>query len=184
MSREQVSHYAKARGFHPQTLARLSTWDPPASAALERLALALKISENHLRDLMDWLEEIALRDHRNIEAILADKIVTDIETDPRLGRADKLKRVKEEIRRRRFPRLARIENELRARISELKLQPEIALSAPPGLEGGKLRVEFQVSSQQELRRSVARLADAAEKEAISEVFALLTGAATDTETNE
>ncbi|MGH7928941.1 MAG: hypothetical protein ACREQV_14225 [Candidatus Binatia bacterium] len=184
MTLEQVRDYAKTRGFHPQTLARLSGWSPSASAALGRLALTLKISENHLRDLMDWLEEIAVRDNRAIDAILADKVIADIETDPRLGRGDKLKRFKEEIRRRRFPRLARTEDTLRARISELKLQPEIMLSAPPGLEGGKLRVEFSASSQQDLRRLAAKLADAAEKEATKEAFELLSGVAADTELND
>jgi hypothetical protein len=179
MTQEQVREYAKARGFHPQTLARLLGWEPPASAALGRLALALKISENHLRDLMDWLEEISLRDHCGIDAVLADKVIANIETDPRLGRADKLKRVKEEVRRRRFPRLAQTEDTLRTRIAELKLHPDIVLSAPQGLEGGSLRVEFNASSQQELQRLAARLADAAEKDATREAFALLDGVAAD-----
>ena len=180
---DQVREYAKARGFHPGTLTRWLGWEPPASAALCRLALALKIGENHLRDLMDWLEEIALRDGRAIDTILADRVIADIQTDPRLGRADKLKRIKEEVRRQRFPRLAQIEDALRARIAALKLQPEITLSAPIGLEGGRLRVEFSASSQQELKRLAAKLADAADQEAIREVFALLAGTAVDTKTD-
>ena len=150
-------------------------WETPASAALCRLALALKIGENHLRDLMDWLEEIALRDGRTIDAILADRVIVDIQTDPRLGRADMLKRIKEEVRRKRFPRLAQTEDALRARIAELKLPLEITLSAPIGLEGGRLRVEFSAASQQELKRLAAKLADAAGKEAVGEAFALLAG---------
>jgi len=177
---EQVSDYAKARGFHPQTLARLSEWDAPARAALGRLAVMLKVSENHLRDLMDWLEEIAVRDRRAIELILQEKAIADVETDPRLGRADKLKRVKDEIRRLRFPRLSRTEDALRACISVLKLQPEIIVSTPPGLESGKLRFEFSVSSQQELRRVAAKLVDAAEKAATKEAFDLLSGVPSDT----
>jgi hypothetical protein len=137
----------------------------------------LKIGENHLRDLMDWLEEIALRDGRAIDAVLADKGITDIETNPRLGRADKLKRIKDEIRRRRFPRLAYTEDAIRARIVELKLHPEIILSVSPGLEGGRLRVEFSASSQEELKQLAARLADAADKESAKEAFALLAGQA-------
>ncbi len=155
-------------------------WGPAASTALGRLALALKLSENHLRDLMDWLEEIALRDDCGIDAILADKVIANIETDPRLGRADKLKRVKEEVRRRRFPRLAQTEDSLKARIAELKLQPEIILSVPPGLEGGSLRVEFSASSQQELQRLAAKLLDAAEKDATKEAFCLLQGVSENT----
>jgi hypothetical protein len=175
----QVREYARARGFRPQIVARWLAWAPPASAALCRLALALKIGENHLRDLMDWLEEIELRDGRAIDAILADKVIADIETDPRLGRADKLKRIKEELRRQRFPRLARVEDAIRKRIQELKLQPEITVTAPAGLEGGSLRIECRASSRQELKRLAAKLAEAADHEAAREVFALLAGAAAD-----
>jgi hypothetical protein len=177
MIEEQVREYVKARGFRPETVARWLGWAPRASAALCRLALTLRIGENHLRDLMDWLEEIALRDGRAIDVILTDKAIADIETDPRLGRADKLKRIKEELRRRRYPRLAQTEDAVRARILELKLQPQIRLSAPPGLEGGRLRVEFEASSQEEMKRLAAKLADAAENESAREIFALLGGAA-------
>ena len=160
-------------------LDRWLAWPEPASAALCRLALALKIGENHLRDLMDWLEEIELRDGRAIDAILADRVIADIETDPRLGRADKLKRVKEQLRRQRFPRLASTEDAIKKRIHALKLQPEITLASPAGLEGGRLRVEFSASSQQELKRLAAKLMEAADNEAVQEAFALLAGAAGD-----
>ncbi len=177
MNDQQIREYAKARGFHPQTIARWMAWDPPASAALCRIAVALKVSENHVRDLMDWLEEIALRDGSTIDEILADRGVLAAESDPRLGRADKLKRIKEVIRRLRFPRLAQTEDAVRRRILELKLHPAVTLSAAPGLEGGRLRIEFSAASQDELRKHVACLGDAVDKDAAREIFALLQGAA-------
>jgi len=156
-------------------LARWLAWDQPDRDALYRLAFALKIGENHLRDLMDWLEEISLRDGLQVRQILGNGAVSDVESDPRLGRADKLKRIKDQIRRRRFPRLAQTEDSIRARVQELKLQPEIRLTVPPGLEGGRLRVEFDASSQDELRRLIAKLADVTGKEAVREIFGLLAG---------
>ena len=173
MSEEQVRRYANVRGFHPQTLQRWMGWDQPAKDALLRLALGLKLGENHLRDLMDWLEEIALRDQTEIAKVLAQKSIADIESDPRLGRADKLKRIKEEIRRLRFPRLAQVEDSIRVRIRELKLYPQIRISVPPGLEGGRLKVEFSALSADELQAVIAKLADAAGKDALREIFGLL-----------
>jgi hypothetical protein len=177
MSETQIHQYAKGKGFHPQTLKRWLAWDEPAGDALFRLAIGLKVGENHLRDLMDWLEEIALRDQSTIEEILASKPITDIESDPRLGRADKLKRVKEEFRRLRFPRLAQIESSIRVRIQELKLHPEIRLTVPPGLEGGRLRVELTASTPQELKKLAGKLAAAADSNTVREIFALLAGEA-------
>lgn len=150
-------------------------WDELDRVGLWRVAHALKIGENHLRDLMDWLEEIALRDPVSIHEILSRPDLHDIETDPRLGRADKLKRIKELIRRLRFPRLAETEDALLTRIQELKLHPEVRLSVPTGLEGANLHVEFNASSPRELGRLAARLVEAANQELVAEIFALLSG---------
>ena len=173
MSEAEIRAYATSKGFHPQTLERWLSWRAADAAALARLAFALKISENHLRDLMDWLEEVALRDGVQIHAVLTSKAINDIETDPRLGRADRLKRIKEQVRRLRFPRLAETEDAIRAKIQELKLHPEIRLTIAPGLEGGQVRVEFVAASQDELRRLAMKLSEATEKASMPEIFALL-----------
>jgi hypothetical protein len=175
MSEPEIQEYAKEKAFHPQTLARWLAWEQPDRDALYRLAFALKIGENHLRDLMDWLEEISLRDGLQVRQILGNGAVSGVESDPRLGRADKVKRIKDQIRRRRFPRLAQTEDSIRARIQELKLQPEIRLTVPAGLEGGRLRIEFDAASQDELQRLTAKLADVTGKEAVREIFDLLAG---------
>ena len=71
MSEMEIRQYAKDKGFHPQTLERWLGWDQSARDDLFRLAVGLKLGENHLRDLMDWLEEIALRDQSTIERNLS-----------------------------------------------------------------------------------------------------------------
>lgn len=157
-------------------LERWLGWQPSDRAALAELVFALKIGENHLRDMMDWLEEIALRDEAPIHQVLGRKIVGDITTDPRLGRADKLKRVKEQVRRWRFPRLAETEDAIRTKIQALKLHPGVRLSVPPGLEGGRLQVEFSAASHEELKQLTVKLSDALEKTAMAEIFELLSGA--------
>lgn len=177
MSDERIRDYAKEKGFHPQTLARWLHWEPQDRDALCGLAVGLKIGENHLRELMDWLEEIALRDRCGIHQLLTQKEMTDIGSDPRLGRADKLKRIKEQIRRLRFPRLSRIEDTIRARTQELKLPPAVRLSVPSGLEGGKLCVEISASTAQELKKLIAQLAEAADRDSIKEIFRMLAGEA-------
>ncbi len=175
MSEAQIRDYAREKGFHPQTLARWLGWDERDREGLFRVAYALKIGENHLRDLMDWLEEVALRDRSSIHEILSRPDIYHIETDPRLGRADKLKRIKEQIRRLRFPRLAETEDAIRARIQDLRLHPAIRLSVPVGLEGGMVHVEFNAASPDELKKMSAKLADAADKAEVKEIFSLLIG---------
>jgi hypothetical protein len=175
MSEQEIRDYSTAKGFHPQTLERWLNWQADDAGALAGLAFALKVSENHLRDLMDWLEEISLRDRQSIHAILTSKAIGDSATDPRLGRADRLKRIKEQIRRLRFPRLAETEDAIRAKIQELKLHPAIRVTVPPGLEGGQLRVEFSAANHAELKQLATKLIEATDKASMPEIFDLLAG---------
>jgi hypothetical protein len=175
MSETEIRNYTITRGFHPRTLERWLSWEPADRDALAKLAQNLKIGENHLRELMDWLEEIGLRDRLRIRDILCSRAIAKIETDPRLGRADKLKRIKEQVRRLRFPRLAATEDTIRRAIQALKLAPEIRLSVPSGLEEGRLQVEFKATSCDELKRMVAQLNDAAAKDSVRDIFDLLSG---------
>jgi hypothetical protein len=175
MSDEQIRHYAQEKGFRPVTLQRWLSWAEADRGALFELAVTTKPNESHLRDLMDWLEEISLRDEVAIKNILAKGPIAKIETDPRLGRADKLKRIKHQIRRLRFPRLSEIEDSIQACIRELKLKAPIRLSVPAGLEGAKLHVEFEASTQAELLSAIRVLAEAAQGSSMNKIFALLHG---------
>ena len=175
MLESEIRAYAREKGFHPQTLQRWLAWSAKDKASLRDLVDALKPSENHLRDMMDWLEEIALRDRRAISEILSSKTIEDLKTDPRRGRADRLKQIKEQIRRLRYPRLAATEGEIRKRIQSLKLHPEIHLSVPTGLEGGRLQIEFAAASVGEFREQVEKLSKGAEVREAAEIFALLAG---------
>jgi len=178
MAAQTIQEYALSKGFHPQVKERWLSWTPTDGAALLELALALKAGENHLRDLMDWLEEIELRDGVAISELLQSKTIADIRTDPRLGRADRLKRIKDQVRRIRFPRLSQIEDSIQANIRRLKLQPAVKLSVPAGLEGGDLRIEFVARSPAEFKSIVADLGAVAESENLAEIYFLLKGAGT------
>ena len=142
---------------------------------MAEIAFAFKVSENQLRDAMDWLEEIALRDQSTIHEILGVNVITEIHTDPRLGRADKVKRIKDQLRRMRFPRLAETEDAIQKKLQSLKLHPEIRVSVPPGLEGGRIQVEISAASREELRRASKKLSEATENELTAEIFTLLSG---------
>ncbi len=135
------------------------------------------MGENHFRDFLDWLEEIALRDGVSLCEILKMESFVRILSDPRLGRSDRLKRVKEELRRLRFPRLSQIEEEIQRKIRALKLGPQIQMTVPSGLEGGVLTVHVKAASYEELKRSVKELAVALEKKEMEEIFLFLRGEA-------
>jgi len=172
---QSIIEHAKERGFHRQTVERWLRLSFRDQEALFQLTQTLKLGENHFRDLLDWLEEIALRDGVGLCEVLKGESFVNTLSDPRLGRNDKLKRVKEELRRLRFPRLSRIEDEIRRKIRDLKLKPQIQMSVPPGLEGGFLTVQLKATSFQELKHQLQEVEEALEREEMREIFALVQG---------
>jgi hypothetical protein len=184
MAESAIRDYANSKGFHRQTVDRWLGWQAADQDALEEIAVSLKVSENHLRDMMDWLEEIALRDGSNISAILKRPAMGSIKTDPRLGRSDKLKRLKEQLRRWRFPRLAAIEESIRVKIQALKLPAAIHLSVSPGLEGGAVHVSFSAGSPGEFEKLTHRLSDAASSRIVAEIFDSLSGGGAENEPSQ
>jgi len=175
MENQPIRAYGSAKGFHKQTLERWLGLSEVDRAALLDLAQGLKLGENHFRDFLDWLEEIASRDGLSFRDVLDGAALARISSDPRLGRSDRLKRMKEELRRLRFPRLARLEEEIQRRVQEMKFGPLIQISFPPGLEGGGLSVRMKAASHAELEKSVRELAESLEKKAMKEIFELLSG---------
>jgi hypothetical protein len=174
---QTILDYAREKGLHKRTLERWLQLSDADQQALFELAQTLKLGENHFRDFLDWLEEIALRDGVGLCEVLKGESFVNTLSDPRLGRNDKLKRVKEELRRLRFPRLSRIEDEIQRKIRKLKLGPRIRMTVPPSLEGGVLTVQVRATSYEELKRSVVELGQALESESVNEIFALLRGEA-------
>ena len=172
---QQILAYGTKKAFHQKTLDRWLKLAENDRGALLALAEGLKMGENHLRDFLDWLEEISLRDGVSIRDILTGESFERISSNPRLGRGDKLKRIKEEVRRLRYPRLRQIEGEIGKRIRELKLIPQIQMSVPPGLEGGALNVRLRATSFEELGQLVDAMGQALERKAMKEIFALLGG---------
>lgn len=172
---ERILRYGKEKGFHAHTLERWLNLAEPDREAILGLVQCLKPSENHLRDFLDWLDEISLRDGLSPRDVLSGEPLVRISSDPRLSRSDKLKRIKEEVRRLRFPRLSRIEDAIQQTVRDMRLSSRIQVIIPPGLEGVTVTVQVKASTHEELKRLVGEVEKASETEAMREIFALLRG---------
>ncbi|MEE8074556.1 MAG: hypothetical protein V3T60_02900 [Candidatus Binatia bacterium] len=172
---QAILEYGREKGFHKQTLERWLKFPEADREAMLELARGLRTGENHFRDLMDWLEEVSLRDGVSVLEILKGKSIEPIWSDPRLGRNDKLRRIKEELRRLRFPRLVQVEGEIQKRIRQMKLRPQIKISVPPNLEGGTLTLQLRATGHEELRGLFREISQILEGTEMKEIFDLLMG---------
>ncbi|MBI3300985.1 MAG: hypothetical protein HYZ72_02755 [Deltaproteobacteria bacterium] len=169
---EQIIAYAQQKHLSAQTLARWQAWAENDQAAFLALAQELQLGENHLRDFLDWLEEVVLRDGGTTRDLLARPEIRR-PLAAKLARNDKLKAVKDALRKLRYPRLSRLEEDLRAAVKALDLGSRVRVSFPPTFEGDEVTVEIKARNVKELDESLARLRQRVEDGALQRVFDLL-----------
>jgi hypothetical protein len=168
---EQIAAYAHEKRLSPQTLARWKAWNEEDQIALLTVAQELQLGENHLRDFLDWLEEITARDGGAVRELLTrTEIHQPLQST--VSRNDKLKAVKEALRRIRYPRLSRLEEDLRVAVKALDLGNRIQVSFPPTLEGEEITVELKARNPQELTDNLRRLQRRVEDGSLLRLFAL------------
>ena len=175
LSTDSLTSYAEQKRLSAQTLARWQGWDEADQQALLRLAQELQLGENHLRDFVDWLEEIVLRDGGSIAAVLDQPEIQRPLTSKqsRQSRNDKLKVVKEALRKLRYPRIARLEEELKAGVKALDLGRQVHIAFPPAFEGDEVTFEIKVRNVKDLADSLLRLQQRIDDQSLQHLFDLL-----------
>lgn len=169
---EHLATYAQQKHLNPQTLGRWQAWTEPDHKALWEFVQELQLGENHLHDFLDWCEEIALRDGRTIADLLSKPELRH-PLDAKLGRNDKLKAVKDALRKLRYPRLSRLEEDLRAAVKALDLGRQVQVSFPPSLEGDDITIEIKARNVKELSDNLARLGQRVDDGMMQRLFELL-----------
>jgi len=165
--------FAHEHRYSTTTLERWLALDPADGRALLELAQELRLGENQLRDVWEWAEEIAQRDHMSLAQVLALKSVAAPRRSRNVGRNDKLKLIKTALRRLRFPQLAATEERLAALVRQLDLPRNIRVSFPEFLEGDEVRIEIVADSMASLATAADRLRTAVETPACTAIFQIL-----------
>jgi ribonuclease D len=162
--------FATERRFRPATVERWSHLQEQDAAALLALMQELRPSENQLRDLWKWIEEIAARDQSSLASVLASEPLTATRRR-NVSRNDRLKLVKGALRRQRFPQLAATEDRLAGFVRELGLPRNVRVTLPEFLEGDAIQVAITASSPAALRAAADALQAAAASAACAALFA-------------
>jgi hypothetical protein len=167
-----VRRFTTARHYRAATIDRWLSLPAADASALLALAEALRLGENQLRDLWDWSAEIAGREQSTLAAVLGEAGV-QAALRRKESRNDRLKHVRNELRRRRFPQLVATEERLKALVQRLNLPRTMRISLPPYLEGDGLSLEMEIRSPEDLRQAGRVLLQVADAAACAELFALL-----------
>lgn len=152
--------------------ARTAAWTAAERAALDQVVAALRPSARHLTDVLDWLDDVAVRDGVRPAAVLA-RPGLEAQLRARGSAPDLLKRWKEVLRRERYPRLAAREDALAATVRGLGLGRAVRVQPPAALEGGVVTFTIAARSADELAEVLERLHAALAAGRIEALFALL-----------
>lgn len=168
---DYITTYAQAKRLSPQTLARWQAWSEEDQAALLAVVQELQLGENHLRDFLDWIEEILAREDGTVRELLS-RVETHQPLHAKLSRNDKLKAIKDALRKIRYPHLSRLEEEVHLAVKALDLGNRIQVSFPPSFEGEEITVELKARNLQELTDNLHRLQQRVEDGSLQRLFEL------------
>jgi hypothetical protein len=170
--RAEVQAWCRERRYRDSIRERWLGLPAADAEALWAVARELRLGENQLRDLWQWAEEIAARDGSSLQAVLeAPEIRAALER--RLSRNDRLRLLRHALRRRRFPELAAVEDELHALVHAAGLPAHVRLELPVDLEGDAVQVRLVARTAEELVQGAAALLRWADSDACRRLFALL-----------
>jgi hypothetical protein len=145
----QMRELAAARRIPASQLARWLAMDEASRAALLEIARALRLRTGQLVTAIDLLEEVAVREHLTVAEILDRPEIRRIAGGP--GSApSRAGALLEALRSLRYPRLKKMQQQLRAEVFALKLPRGISLDLPKELGSDEVTVSLRVRSAAEL----------------------------------
>jgi hypothetical protein len=146
---EQIRAVAAERRLPSSHLAKWLAMDQLSRDAMLEVARTLRLRTGQLLTALDTLDEIAVREHLTAAAILDHPEIRRIvrRSGPAPSRASALL---EALRTLRYPLLKRMQDDLHAEVSALKLPRGISLDLPKDLGSDELTVSLRVRSGAEL----------------------------------
>jgi hypothetical protein len=152
----KIRELAAERKLPQSHLERWLAMDQPSRAAVLEIAQTLRLRTGQLVAALDTLEEIAVREHLTIAAILDDpelrRIIHRAGSTP--SRASALL---EQLRALRYPLLKKMQDDLRIEVSALKLPRGVSIDLPKDLGSDEVTVSLRVRSGAELAHLIEAL---------------------------
>lgn len=145
----QIRKLAAERRLPSSHLDRWLAMDQPSRDTMLEVARTLRLRTGQLMSALDTLDEIAVREHVTVAAILSRAEILRIVH--RSGSApSRASALLEALRTLRYPLLKRMQDDLHAEVSALMLPRGISLDLPKDLGSDELTVSLRVRSGAEL----------------------------------
>ena len=136
------------------------------------LFAGLQLGSNRAQECAAYIDEVCRRDACSAAALFERLGIPALLAEPQRSGPQKREAVRHALRQARYPQLTAHEQRYREAVRRLRLPPAIALRPPPYFENRQYQVSFSFGRRQELRHAAQRLLDAAESDAMDDLFNL------------
>jgi len=143
-------------------------FSPQERVLLSQLITRLKLSKNKQIELSENFAVIKERDGVGIETLLKSEEVNEIFSDQRIGLVAQGDRIREYVRKLRYPQLSKAEEDFRKKKNRLELKG-IDLIPPPYFEGEEFRIHFSFTTVREYKKKIELLRSIADSEEFREI---------------
>jgi ParB family transcriptional regulator, chromosome partitioning protein len=128
----------------------LGELDQPAGEALLAMFDQLKVGLNTQRELLLLVKEIARREGRSVQQLIAEKSLQEILINAQLDRAVKRQKIRFFLQQRRYPSISKAADQYQKRVKQLKLGNEINLIPPKNFENNTFTMILRFKTREDL----------------------------------
>jgi len=148
----------------------LLRWDEAGREAVETLLAALRPGVNKCRELLELIDETAVKENTTPHEILNRKEIQTPLRNAGLTVNEQYDTVHKQLRLWRYPVLTDLQKQVYRAIDQLRLDGRIKLRTPKNFESHQFKIELNFSSREELTAQVEQLFRITDAEALDELI--------------
>ncbi|MGA1875460.1 MAG: ParB/RepB/Spo0J family partition protein [bacterium] len=159
---DEIAQSLAANEVNPELAIRLGKISPPVRLQVYRFLRSLPLTVSEQFEALEYIQEIALREHVSLQSVLADPSISDIlaqNTGPR----QKAQTIRLILRKKRYPRLTSLEDEFLQGRKNLHLPEHVELYPPSGFEHGNYKFELRFADLSEFQQQLDLLNELSKK---------------------
>jgi ParB/RepB/Spo0J family partition protein len=132
-------------------------------------------SLNECREIIDALLDLKVILKKSLPEILQMPVLVDALHSPGKSAREKNRLLREQLRRRRFPRLSQLKDQFEEQIKALPLNHRTQIRHAPYFESNHLEIHLRADTDHDLRAALAQLHAAASRGGFQPLFDLVKG---------
>ena len=169
----EIKEIAHRRDYPLKLLVRWLKFPTDDTMSIYSLVSGARFGSGAAVEVMNIVREITIRDEIPVEEILKIGEVDSILQNEAITPNEKVERIREALRRLRYPNLHRLEGEFARRVSALKITRGEYLTHPPYFEGDFLSFSLKFKDTDELKRMGESIVEMADEEDMEKLVGMV-----------